>query len=817
MFKSFKKLWLSGLLLSLLGLTFTSQAQTPQSVAKPVEMLNEYNSRFPLEKVYLHTDRKHYAPGEPIWFQAYVLAGYFHEPSPLSNNLYVSLYKSDKSLVDQQLVRVDMGAGHGMMELPEDLEGGSYVLRAYTQWMRNFDEDYFFEKELIVLGPESADAGSTTQLDIDVQFFPEGGHLIDKVASRVAFKAIDNNGDAVDVSGIIYDNSDQEVTRFETNHEGMGILVFTPEKGKSYRAEVAGREFPYNLPPVEAQGISLSANNNLKDVLRITFRSNDATRKKDKLGVVVHARGAVSFAFDVDVSKNIAFINLPKANLPAGINHITLFDSKGNPLVERLVFIDHQKENIEFNTDRASYGKREKVTATLRVTDAEGQPVSGMFSMAALDLGQSADEAPEQTILSNLLLSSDLKGYIAQPMYYFDTTNPDAKKHLDLVMMTHGWSRFTWKSLPDRLQTPPEFGIEQGLNVEGKLNRIASDKAAAGGEVMLINQQSSPPLLMKKQVGADGLFVFDKVVIYDDQEVVFQGANKKGKPLVDIVVDSLLKTVPVDQFGLRLQSDVSELVDMQRFNEKKKYRDQIEEAYNFDTTATDLGTVVVEGSRIKAKEAEERESIYGKGDNTLRFEDTDAIAANNPLEMLVGKIAGVTVTGAGANTSVNIRGSVTNAGNALEPLLLIDDVPTDVASLNSFPANLIERVEVFKGPSAAIFGVRGSGGVLAFYTKKGGNLSVRPSQGVLSTYLKNSYKQPRAFYAPKYETKKPEHIKPDSRIVLFWAPLIVLDENGTAQIEFWNSDQETEVLIDLQGITKSGSPLATTLKYNISK
>ena len=581
---------------------------------------------------------------------------------------------------------------------------------------------------------------------------------------------------------------------------------------------MAGSNQAVSLPVVESQGYSLAANNNLKEVLRLTFRSNEATRKKDKLGVLVHARGAVSFAFEVDVSKNIAFVNLPKEKLPQGLNHITLFDAKGNPLVERLVFIQQQLENIELTTDQSTYGKREKVTATLKVTDATGQPVVGVFSMAAIDLGQSIDANPEQTILSNLLLSSDLKGYIANPMYYFDTTNPERFKHLDLLMMTQGWTRFTWNSLPERLKSGPQFGIEQGVNVTGTLLKIASDNPAPGGEVMLVNQKSIPPMLLKTESDKEGRFTFENLALFDDQEVVFQGTNKKGRPLVDFALDSLLVTDPVDQFGLKLKSEQSELVAAEQFMEKKELRDRIDEAYDFDSTATDLGTVVVEGSRAQAKAEEEaRQGIYGKGEQTLRFEEADVIASNNPLELLVGKVAGVQVLGAGNNTRVLIRGSVTGAGNDLEPLVLIDDVPTDVASLSSLPGNIIERVEVFKGPSAAIFGVKGAGGVLAFYTKKGWGYEPKPAEGVYTTFLKNSYRQPRDFYAPKYETRKPEHIKPDSRIVLHWQPLIMLDENGTARIEFWNSDEETEVLLDLQGITKTGTPLATTLRYSIHK
>jgi len=817
MSKSFNKLIQSILCFSMLTLAITANAQTTQSVEAPANQLNEYNSLFPLEKVYLHTDRKHYAAGEQVWFQAYVVAGFFHEPSPLSNNLYVSLHREDKTIVESQMIRVDVGGGHGVIDLPDSLAEGSYILRANTNWMNNFGEAYFYEKELIVVGVTSNLGLAAQTKDVDLQFFPEGGHLVDQVASRIGFKAINEQGKAMDVTGIIYDQDNNEVTRFESQHEGMGMLVITPQKGKKYRAEVDGRT--YLLPEVEKEGFSLSANSNIKDILRLTIRSNEATANKEQMGLLVHARGAVSFAFDVDISKNIAFLNLPKADLPAGINHITLFDNQGNALVERLVFIEPKNETVSLTTDRSTYGKREKVTATLKVTDADGKPVGGFFSLAAIDLGQSADQAPEETILSNLLLSSDLKGHIANPMYYFDTANPAAKKHLDLVMMTHGWTRFTWKTLPEKIQAKAKFPVEQGLNIPGRLLRLNSKRAAQGGEISLVNQNSMPPLIRNVKAADNGDFVFENVLIFDDEEVVFQGVNKNGKPMVDLEVN-LPQIFPVlYQFNTPLQKNDSETIDAALFNEKKKYRDQIEAAYGFDSTATDLGTVVVEGNREKVvTEDAQRKSVYGRGDDTFTVDEDDVVVSTNAMEMISGKLAGVQVTGFGQSMSVVIRGAATGSGSALPPLILLNDVPTDIAGILMVPAQVIQRVEVFKGPRAAIFGVRGGGGVLAFYTKDGTSLaSAIPAKGVLTTTLKDSYRKPRAFYAPKYDVQKPEHIKPDSRIVLAWKPLILLDENGTAQVEFWNSDEATDVLIDLQGLTMTGTPLATTIQYKTGK
>lgn len=786
---------------------------------KPIEALNNYNANYPLEKAYLHTDRKHYAPGEQLWFQAYVTAGYFNEPSPLSKNLYVALFSSDKKLIDKKLVRLEAGIGHGLIELSNDLAAGSYVIRAYTNWMKNFDDAFFFEKELIIIGDNSTSESNSSSVNssIDLQFFPEGGHLVDNVPGRLAFKAVDNMGRGIATSGIIFNNLGDEITRFNTEHDGMGAVVFSPSKGISYTARLDSTDADYSLPQVQAMGFGISVNNNLPEVLRITVRSNNATKKKDKVGMIIHTRGAISYAFELDLSNNIALTSLPKSDIPAGIVHITLFDSSEGAVLERLVYIDQPGKKLQVSTDKLSYSKREKVTMTVEVTDSEGKPVSGAFSLSAIDLGQAIDRAPETTIISDLLLTSDLKGHIANPMYYFNSQNINAKKHLDLVMMTHGWSRFRWSELSDLNQTRPTHKVEQSLVIKGKMLKTVSSKPVARGKVTLINQQSFLPLILETESGNDGVFKFENVVVYENEELLFQGQNSRGKNLVDFEIDSSLIIDQPHDYHLIQELQKSNSDEVSKFEEKAKYRNLIDESYDFDTTATLLETVIVEGNRLDSKVEVERKGIYGRGDKTLRFDDRP-IFVTNPLELIQGKIGSVVVSGSGQQASVSFVGSVTGSGSQLAPLILIDDIATDISILLSYPANIIDRVEVYSGPTASVFGIRGAGGVLAFYTKTGADLNVKQiAKGVYVGKLKNSYHKARDFYAPKYGVEKPEHIKPDSRIVLHWQPLILLDETGKAYIEFWHSDQDTDVLLDLQGITSDGEPLAITLIYEGGK
>jgi hypothetical protein len=189
----------------------------------------------------------------------------------------------------------------------------------------------------------------------------------------------------------------------------------------------------------------------------------------------------------------------------------------------------------------------------------------------------------------------------------------------------------------------------------------------------------------------------------------------------------------------------------------------------------------------------------------------------NPLEVLQGRLAGVLITGSGPQISVNIRGAVSLSGGSVPPLILLNDIPTDIQTILYIPSTDIQRVEIFKGPSAAIFGAQGAGGALAFYTYQGADLKGPPPEGVYSTVLRNAYQGQREFYSPKYEVQKPEHIKPDRRILMHWEPLITTDESGRAVVEFWNSDLPATVRFDVQGLTPNGQPLVAEASYEVKK
>lgn len=779
--------------------------------------LEKYIAEFPEEKVYLHTDRHQYTQGETIWIKSYLVAGSYHQPSPISNNVYVDLYSPEKELISTVLLRSEEGFATGQVQLPQQLSSGSYLLRGYTSWMRNFDHDYFFEKEISILEFDgqlsSADAVSDT--GIDLAFFPEGGQMVDGVAGRIAFKSINSSGFSVKTKGAIFDQDGNEKTRFETAHDGMGFFALTPDANSSYYAILDGSNQRFNLPKIAEKGFSISVNNSLQDILRLTFRTNEKTPKKEKFYVVIQSRGALSYAFELDLSGNIGFSNIPKKNIPSGIAHITLFNDSGVPLLERLTFIKNDVYKLSIATNEETYGPREKVKAIVELKDLAGNPAKGNFSLAAVDISQTLDDTPSQTIESNLLLSSDLKGYIENPTYYFEEDDPERLRHLDLLMMTHGWRRFKWEDLMNQKFPEVTHLIEKGLNIKGQLVDKFNGKPIPNGKITYFDNSLDPPIVEKVKADDQGYWEINNIIAYDNSPITLQGENKRGKKLVSFELDSLVGA-PVPGNWITTVISGQQDGDLEAFLQKSKERQLIDDAYDFDSTATIVEGVVVRGERYKE---EQSKSVYGAGKTSFSFEDVmeSTRAGRNPLEILQGRIAGVLILGSGSQVSVQIRGATSFSISSIPPLILLNDVPTDLQTILAIPSIDIQRVEIFKGPSAAIFGAQGVAGALSFYTFQGTNLKTAPTEGIYSTALPAAYQGKREFYAPKYEAKKPEHVKPDRRVLIHWEPLISTDDTGRATIEFWNSDLPTKIRFDVQGLTLNGHPLVANASYEVRK
>ncbi|MGM8363790.1 hypothetical protein ACSV4D_17900, partial [Flavobacterium sp. ARAG 55.4] len=296
------KKYVLGFLGSIFFLPFWVQAQNIQ---------NSYD----IEKIYLHTDRLTYFIGEDLWYKAYNVRATNNLLFDNSNILYVELISADAKIIARNKTNLEMGLGHGDFQLQDSLgvTSGKYQLRAYTNWNRNFGEDFVFKKDIeiidvfeskentkvaqkSVLETQKSNREVAKQNSYKVEFFPEGGSLLENVSSVVGFKAVDSNGKPIEIKGELLDSNNELVTAFESVHDGMGKLQFVPMEGKSYYAKVkspSGEELKTGLPNVLQQGYLISFRT-IKGKNIISITTNEITLAKNPnafLTVVCKAKG----------------------------------------------------------------------------------------------------------------------------------------------------------------------------------------------------------------------------------------------------------------------------------------------------------------------------------------------------------------------------------------------------------------------------------------------------------------------------------------------------------------------------------------------
>ena len=472
------------------------------------------------EKVYIHTDNQCYFVGDTLWYKAYVVRADNLKPTDLSRILYVELLSPDGLLVERQQIVVNpKGYTCGQFVLTDSLYSGYYEMRAYTRWMLNFnvhqhqystqDSWWFYNKQMaadyfrvwdglysrvlpVYSKPEEAgnyDVRTMYQRpktrlpkkkkdDLIVKFYPEGGHLISGVENRVAFEVCDQFGEAVDVKGVVSDG--QQNIDIQTEYMGRGSFLVTP-KGQRLKVSFQwhDKKWSESLPKEEAQGVALRLDNNLLTI-------NAAGLPQDKeYAVSVLCRGSLKHFEQVDLSGQTV-VTLPLGDLPSGVADVTLFDSDGHILADRLCFVNNHEHDDALITapivkDR-TYSPYERIELPVQLQDVD-EPVN--FSLSIYDGYSDTPSYDNGNILTDLLLSSELKGFIAYPAYYFESDDEVHHRHLDLLMMVQGWRKYKWEELADS-KRQMRYLPETGLTVEGAVYPTPSFKELEQIEAKLL-------------------------------------------------------------------------------------------------------------------------------------------------------------------------------------------------------------------------------------------------------------------------------------------------------------------------------------------
>ena len=772
--------------------------------AEPVQKLGDYVSSRPQEKIYIHFDKPFYSITDNIWFKVYLVNAISHLPRK-DALAYVELLNPKGRVVARRNIQILDGGGYGDIELAVlGLNAGKYTMRAYTNYMRNFDKSFFFHQEIKIVDGLEEEAAPEPPQKVVMKFFPEGGELVAGQVNYVAVKATTGDDRGLNIAGAIVDSEGNKVKDFKTEVFGMGKFPVIPDPGKPLFAEVEyeGETFKFPLPAPLEKGYLLAVRNTGANLIVVAKHSDEA-RMADAF-IVIHQRGEF---LGVIKANGKAYIQsaLKSANLRGGIITFTLFNGDGLPVRERIAFVENQvqsQKRFSINTNKETYRNREKVTMSLAELQAD-TALAGTASVSITNTALVPEDSRKSHLLSYLLLSSDIKGEIEDPAYYFNADNKKSISHLDLLMMIQGWRRFTWKDVLGDEGPSFEYPVEKGFWLEGKLSKFDSKNKAVRGEVKLSVMED---LLYGQTVLSDeeGYFYFRDVLVGDTVNMVIQ-AKKPGKKKSGNS-EFAIEMLPKDE----LKESVPEFIQGSRtvvVNEA--YQDAAAEIASIDSAfRLESGIVLLGEFEVRAQKDETKspfyraEVVYGKPSRRVIADSIAGVEATGRVFDLLRNTAGVQVRGAYPNIQIALRGN-NSLSSGSEPLLLLDGVFTELDILSSLLAGDIFYIDILTGPDAAIFGANATNGAIAVYTKRGSGVRVNtgPRKGIINMEFAG-FTVAREFFTPDYSIADDRHRKPDFRSTLYWNPNIDLSKGEP--MEFFTSDEKGIYQVHVEGLTLDG-------------
>ena len=506
-----------------------------------------FANMYPREEAYLHFDNSSYYVGDTIWFKAYVTLADRQVFSPISKPLYVELLDQTGHIIQDQIVELTNGEGNGQIVLNRSTFSGYYEIRAYTKWMLAFGEPTYFSRTFPVYQQVSGDNQrniSTYNLNpsmkqrpkeisdrFRIQFFPEGGSLVEGVESKVAFKAESRDSGEVNCKGLICDRKGNTITSFETMHDGMGVFTFTPGTEQAVaQVTYGGKDYQFKLPKALEAGYVIGLESVGGGVV-YHVASNSAT-PEDDVAVFITREGR-PYTYQIIKGKKGESVNylFKTKGLPGGIYQFSVLNRKGQTLAERFCFVQSgEKVGLTLNGTKEMYHPYEAIRCELQLKDQAHQPIAGSNISVSIRDAMNSDYAMyDNTLYTDMLLTSGLKGYIHQPGYYFANVDLQKLKELDALLMVHGWRRYNMSLLTASKPAEPSTQPETSLLLHGQIKSAVLGKELKDIMVSVTVLEDSTLLVGETEVDQNGRFDIPVANFNGSVEALFQTKKKGSK------------------------------------------------------------------------------------------------------------------------------------------------------------------------------------------------------------------------------------------------------------------------------------------------
>ena len=734
------------------------------------------------ELVYLQTDKGIYETGEDLWFKIYVMDAQSLALSERSKTLFVEMLNAKDSIVWQEKYPVLSGIAEGHMYIDKDLKEGDYRIHAYTRF--SFLNDTLrpvYPKKIRVV-KSIAYKGTDSPQDEDrpvvrLSFFPESGDLIDGIPTKVAFKAQDAKGMPAKVAGRLQENG-KEIARLETVHDGMGFVFILPRKESSYKVVLSdGREFPF--AGVTASGMSIHLRKQTDEYLEFHLsQPKEATPQKIRL--TGRMRGKL-YCMAEGTLRDILRIKIPVKEFPLqGIAEFTLYNENGQPMAERLVYVHPERKlHIELNTDSARYFTRGKGKLNVKVTDEAGNPVQAHLGLSIFD-GAYQNELNPENMLSYCLLSTEIKGNIHNPAYYFDDNNKDRLSALDLLLLTQGWRRYVWEKADTAMLADCFLSDEiRGRQIIGKKKKR---KELGNGEQLL---QVSGPNAENRFVLIDSL---GKFVVPTDLMLGLRGGYVYLKPMLD--KDEYKPSVIVEETFDKADSLRKSCLSYFSYMNPSQVFSELQLDY----------PVISQDSSILLSEI----TVTGKKGRVFRDKMMGRLDSLAQMKVGAAWVCSGCISGGG-----NIEYLNDYKGYSHHPIGCPVPPPGKISSPVIGRKYYLIKYEP-KGENNKWILTK-----LDEIIWKGEEFTEEELLRMNNLWRVKGYYGTREFYQPdELDMQSP---LPDARNVLLWKPDIVTDEKGVAEVEFFCSDINTSFVGVMEGTDGLGNLGTSQCEFRVLK
>ena len=767
--------------------------------------LENYTKNNLQEKLFVHTDKNFYVANEICWFKIYNVDAIFNKPLNISKVAYLELIDNNGKSVWQEKIALKEGTGNGSILIPSVIATGNYTLRTYTNWMKNFNASFFFEKKISILNPSLTQENNytPTKENYSIQIFPEGGNLVAGQLSKVAFKITNQFGKGIQAKGYLLNEKGDTITQCNTSSigigsMGMGSFTFTPQINQGYSLSLTTNDekiINQKLPNVFNKGYTLSLGNSATDATStINISIAGLQLENTNVYLLVHARGIVSHTIAGQIINGSSSLTIDKSALNEGINIFTLFNQAKEPVCERLYF-NYPKNVLEtsLELESAVLAKRRKVNLQIAAKHGMNGFTAANASMAVYKI-DSIQNLDDHTIQNYIWLHSDLVGSIENPGAYFQNVNTNTLLAMDQLMLVNGYRRFKWENVLANATPSFKYLPElAGSIITGKMVQKGTNTAVK--DITGFVSMPSKNTLFKAGISDEnGHIQFEFPQLYNDGQLILQADSSKYYAH-KIEIDNPFYTS-------KNNSQLIEPIILPKLNKEliQQLNSNIEIQNHFKADYL---------NRFQAPSLDSN-AFYYKPDYTYYL---DLYARFTTMEEVIREyVTPMTLSKNRGRFQLAVYDDQNKRFFDKAPLVLLDGVPIlNMDKFIEYDPLKIRKLEVVS--RTYFLGNLAFNGIANFLTYDGKMEGYELDPRATLIDYKGLQVQ-REFMAPVYENQAQiDSRSPDFRHLLHWSANINTSSKGKINAAFYTSDVPGKYAIVLQGISKQGQPLYKEITF----